>query len=116
MMFDLRRLLGACLLIAIAIAPLSRARCGETTHAAGLDDSIAALALAALRDRRLHFPDTVVALTGTPFRNALHALASANLVAEANAHSGYLGGELDALRRRRRCATALDPHRCMVDA
>ena len=99
MMFDLRRLLGACLLIAIAIAPLSACTSAvKTTHAAGLDDSIAALALGgvAVTDDFTSLTP-VVALTGTPSAMRFTRWQVQNLVAEANAHSGYLGGELDGL-------------------
>jgi hypothetical protein len=95
----LRRLLGACLLIAIAIAPLSAcSKAVKTTGAAGLTDSIAALAgggVTVTDDVNSLTP--IVALTGTPSAMRFTRWQVQNLVAEANAHSGYLGSELDSI-------------------
>src|SRR5580698_6542316 len=99
MMFDRRRVLGACLLIAIFIAPLSACSSAvRTTAASGLDDSISALAgggVAVMDDVTSTAP--VIALTGTPSAMRFTRWQLQNLVAEANAHSGYLGSELDSL-------------------
>ena len=95
----MRRLLGLCLLITIAIAPLSACTSAvKTTQAAGLDDSIAALArggVAVMDD--VTSPAPLLALTGTPSAMRFTRWQVQNLVAEANAHSGYLGSELDGL-------------------
>jgi hypothetical protein len=95
----LRRLLGLCLLIAIAIAPLSACTSAvKTTQAAGLDDSITALAgggVAVMDDVNSAAP--VIPLSGTPSAMRFTRWQVQNLVAEANAHSGYLGSELDGV-------------------
>jgi hypothetical protein len=95
----LRRLLGLCLLIAIAIAPLSACTSAvKTTQAAGLDDSITTLAgggVAVMDDVNSLAP--VVALSGAPSAMRFTRWQVQNLVAEANAHSGYLGSELDGI-------------------
>jgi hypothetical protein len=87
------------LLIAIAIAPLSACTSAvKTTQAAGLDDSITALAgggVAVMDDVNSATP--VVALSGTPSAMRFTRWQVQNLVAEANAHSGYLGSELDGI-------------------
>jgi hypothetical protein len=70
----------------------------QTTQAAGLDDSIAALArggVAVMDDVNSAAP--VVALAGTPSAMRFTRWQVQNLVAEANAHSGYLGSELDGI-------------------
>lgn len=95
----MRRLLGLCLLVTIAISPLSACTSAlQTTQAAGLDDSIAALArggVAVMDDVNSAAP--VVALAGTPSAMRFTRWQVQNLVAEANAHSGYLGSELDGI-------------------
>jgi hypothetical protein len=87
------------LLIAIAIAPLSACTSAvKTTQAAGLDDSITALAgggVAVMDDVNSAAP--VIALSGTPSAMRFTRWQVQNLVAEANAHSGYLGSELDGI-------------------
>ncbi len=70
----------------------------KTTQAAGLDDSITALAgggVAVMDDVNSATP--VVALSGTPSAMRFTRWQVQNLVAEANAHSGYLGSELDGI-------------------
>jgi hypothetical protein len=99
MTFDLRRLTGLCVLVALAAAPLSACSSAtKTTQTAGLDDSIQSLAsggVAVVENVTSQTP--VVALTGTASAMTFTRWQVQNMVAEANAHSGYLGSELDDL-------------------
>lgn len=83
----------------MAIGPLSACSSAvKTTQAAGLDDSIDTLAgggVAVMDDVTSLTP--VVALSGTPSAMRFTRWQVQNLVAEANAHSGYLGSELDGI-------------------
>jgi hypothetical protein len=95
----LRRWVCAGLLLALA-APLLTAcsNAAKTSTVVGLDDSIDALAsggVAVMED--VTSPSPIVGLTGQPSAMRFTRWQVRNLVAEANAHGGYLGSDLDAL-------------------
>ena len=93
-----RRFICAFLLLAFLGAPLSAcSNAAKTSNAAGLDDSIQALAgggVAVMDDLTSTAP--LNALSGTPSAMRFTRWQVQNLVAEANAHNGYTGSELDA--------------------
>jgi hypothetical protein len=94
-----RKWLGVWLLAAFIVSPLTAcSNAIKTTGAAGIDDSIQALAsggVAVMDDVTSAVP--INALSGTPSAMRFTRWQVRNLVAEANAHNGYLGSELDAL-------------------
>jgi hypothetical protein len=96
---NLRRCAGVFLLAAL-LAPLITAcsNAAKTSTVVGLDESINALAgggVAVMDDVTSRTP--LVGLTGTPSAMRFTSWQVRNLVAEANAHGGYLGSDLDAL-------------------
>jgi hypothetical protein len=95
----LRRFVCLSLLAAIAAGPLTACSGATKTAAvAGLDDSINSLAAAGVGvvdNVTSQMP--IAAVTGTPSAMRFTRWQVQNLVAEANAHSGYLASELDAL-------------------
>jgi hypothetical protein len=95
----LRRLCCLALFAVTLAAPLSACSTAtKTTAAAGLDDSISSLAgagVAVVDEVTSQAP--IVAVTGTPSAMRFTRWEVQNLVAEANAHSGYLASELDGL-------------------
>lgn len=96
---NVRRWVGVSLLVALA-APLltSCSNAAKMSTVVGLDESIAALAgggVAVMDDVSSRTP--LVGLTGTPSAMRFTSWQVRNLVAEANAHGGYLGSDLDAL-------------------
>jgi hypothetical protein len=99
MRLDLRRFLTLGLLATIIGGPLSACSgATKTTAAGGLDDSAQSLAaggIAVVADVDTRTP--VTALSGPASAMVFTRWQLQNMVAEANAHSGYLGRELDAL-------------------
>ena len=99
MFVAVRRLAGLALVALVLGGPL--AACSSVTKTAavaGLDDSIGSLAaggVAVVDEVTSQAP--VVAVTGTPSAMRFTRWQVQHLVAEANAHSGYLASELDAL-------------------
>jgi len=96
---NLRRWVGVFLLAAL-LAPLITAcsNAAKTSAVVGVDESINALAgggVAVMDDVTSRTP--LVGLTGTPSAMRFTSWQVRNLVAEANAHGGYLGSDLDAL-------------------
>lgn len=95
----MRRLMSVFLLAILLAAPVSGcSNAVKTSNAAGLDDSISALAgggVAVMDDVTSETP--LVGLSGTPSAMRFTQWQVRNLVAQANAHNGYLGGELDRL-------------------
>jgi hypothetical protein len=93
-----RRFACAVLLLALLGAPLSAcSNAAKTSNVAGLDDSIQALAgggVAVMDDVTSTAP--IDAVGGTPSAMRFTRWQVQNLVAEANAHNGYTGSELDA--------------------
>jgi hypothetical protein len=95
----LRRCLGAFVLAAM-LAPLITAcsNAAKTSLVVGLDESIGALAaggVAVMDDVTARTP--LVGLSGVPSAMRFTRWQLRNLVAEGNAHGGYLGSDLDAL-------------------
>jgi hypothetical protein len=96
-MMRFRRFACAFLLLALLGAPLSAcSNATKSSNAAGLDDSIQALAgggVAVMDDVTSTAP--IDAIGGTPSAMRFTRRQVQNLVAEANAHNGYTGAELD---------------------
>jgi hypothetical protein len=94
-----RRLIGAGLVVALLASPLTAcSNAAKTSDAVGLDESIGALAsggVAVMDDVSSRTP--IVGLLGTPSAMRFTRWQLRNLVAEADAHGGYLGSDLDAL-------------------
>jgi len=94
----LRRFVCALLLLAFLGAPLTAcSNAVKTSNAAGLDDSIETLAgggVAVMDDVTSTAPIVAIGPAASAMRFTRWQVR--NLVAEANAHNGYLGSELDA--------------------
>ncbi|GEM_PF-6717156 len=99
MVRNIRRWIGVSLLAALIATPLTAcSNAAKMSTAVGLDESIEALAsggVAVMDDVTLRTP--IVGVKGTPSAMRFTRWQLRNLVAEANAHGGYLGSDLDAL-------------------
>jgi hypothetical protein len=97
--FQPRRLFALCLLLAAAAGPLPGcSRAATTAQVAGVDDAIHGLAaggVAVMEDFLSTTP--TVAISGAPSAMRFTRWQVQNMVGESNAHSGYIGSELDTL-------------------